>query len=590
MRHIFNSRYTIFILLLGLVCFGLINSYSWEVNDGETLKIISSDGNGYYMYLPNVFIHHNLSKQKIDKRHIIPYNKRAVNKYFVGASLTMSPFFGLGWIWAKCTDQPTDGYSQPFQKSISLAGLFYLLLGVGFSLALLRLYNLKEWAIIVGVLCIVFGTNLLVYAVVSPSMSHVYSFAFIAGFLYFAKRFFLQNKPNLLYLAILFLGVITLIRPLNIIIIFAIPFLAGSWYVFLTSIKSTLKLKPILFSILIFSGILFLQFLAYFLQTGEPILWSYRNEGFYFGNPAILKVLFSFRKGWFIYTPIAFLVLSGSIFLVRKNKFAYGSILFFFILLIYLISSWWNWYYGSSFSQRPFIEFYPLLILLLGLEIDSLKSNWIPVLHLIFIPLISLNLIQSYQYQVGIISSWQMNFEKYKYTFLKTSDEYIDRLGGYADIKPYQAELIPVLVFTEDFETENDNTTRYANFNGNAVSNYSSVKFNTKIEARGTPELVNSRGIFAKISLERLDLNPNASKNALVVIDMSVPEYGSYYYQAFKLNEIPDKPTNKWEEYTYTVDMPPMKSQYDKIAIYVWNYEFGDFYIDNLVVELNSVK
>jgi len=59
-------------------------------------------------------------------------------------------------------------------------------------------------------------------------MSHVYSFAFIAAFLYYIKKFFDEGKTTTVIIAAVCLGIIMLIRPVNLLIILTIPFLAGS--------------------------------------------------------------------------------------------------------------------------------------------------------------------------------------------------------------------------------------------------------------------------------------------------------------------------------------------------------------------------
>ena len=49
----------------------------------------------------------------------------------------MAPFFGLGHLVAKIQGDKLDGYSAPYQKSISLAGIFYLIIGLFFCAKLL---------------------------------------------------------------------------------------------------------------------------------------------------------------------------------------------------------------------------------------------------------------------------------------------------------------------------------------------------------------------------------------------------------------------------------------------------------------------
>ncbi|MCB7372887.1 hypothetical protein LI003_23625, partial [Bacteroides caccae] len=48
------------------------------------------------------------------------------------------------------------------------------------------------------------------------------------------------------------------------------------------------------------------QLIIYRWGTGEFIVYSYTKEGFNFLHPEIIKVLFSYEKGLFVYTPICF--------------------------------------------------------------------------------------------------------------------------------------------------------------------------------------------------------------------------------------------------------------------------------------------
>jgi hypothetical protein len=158
------------------------------------------------------------------------------------------------------------------------------------------------------------------------------------------------------------------------------------------------------------------------MQTGNFIVWSYSNEGFNFKEFHFFDILFSYRKGWFVYTPIMFIaVLGGLITLHRQSGFRFFSGLLFFILVTYILSSWWAWWYGGSFGLRAFIDFYPAFALLLALFINSLraKSLKIFVLFLAFL-CVGLNLFQTKQYINNILPWDGMTKEKYWKIFLKS--------------------------------------------------------------------------------------------------------------------------------------------------------------------------
>ena len=68
-HRISNSYFTIF--LIGLVSVVFVTQFSWKGNDNKAYsRVISSDGVGYYYYLPNTFL-----SKKIDFHNIKIDNK-----------------------------------------------------------------------------------------------------------------------------------------------------------------------------------------------------------------------------------------------------------------------------------------------------------------------------------------------------------------------------------------------------------------------------------------------------------------------------------------------------------------------------------
>src|SRR5690606_11897099 len=112
--------------------------------------------------------------------------------------------------------------------------------------------------------------------------------------------YFLHNKNYNLYSATFFLSLTVLIRPINGLAIFLIPLFLSKEQSIVGAIKK-LSFVNYLVIFLIIGILFFIQSYAWYLQIGEWIIWTYNNEGFYFTHPEITKVLFSFRKGWFIY-------------------------------------------------------------------------------------------------------------------------------------------------------------------------------------------------------------------------------------------------------------------------------------------------
>lgn len=588
------SSLTIF--LIGIICLFLVNKFSWKGDDNKGYtRIISGDGLGYYMYLPNIFINNSISNQEVNNRQILTYKDKAINKYYVGTAITMLPFFTCGYYIASIQNDPLDGYSPPFQKAISIAAIFYLLIGLLFLKMTLTTYNINDYIISFTLILITFGTNLLIYVVESPSMSHVYSFSLISIFIFFSKKYFISNERIYFYATTILVALIILIRPIDGLIVFSLPFLAGSWDNLKKSFLFILNLKSLGFSLVLFSSIIFVQFYINYLQTTDFLVWNYKNEGFLFSNPQLLNVLFSFRKGFFIYTPIALLSFVGLVYLIHKNYFSYLSLLIFFVLLIYFTSSWWNWYYGPSLGQRSFTNFYSLNGILLALFFTYLTSKPIKlVLVISSVLLVGLNLVQSYQYNQKIISSWDMNFEKYKYTFLKTDVKYKNCLGGNNDIWLYQDNRKKIMKIDNDFEVNHEHTSTgkysFEDSRQTQVCDYSNTEFNTSIDIPVDSNFMAKRGLFAEVSIDRYELAENSSSNGHFVIDVSDSIGNTYHYYAFKINEVPSNLSHQWKNYQYTIEITTIKNTTDKIKMYVWNKDKKPFYIDNLSVVIYSIN
>ena len=425
----FNTLTIPFILLVVIWVSANVN---WGDNRWE--RIIKSDGSGYYAYLPAVFIYHDLNFGFFDEvknsKNLSPnlaydyrsnHNGRKINKYYVGTAVAQLPFFAMGHLTNYFFGHPLDGYSVYYLIFIQIATIFYLFVSCYFLRLLLRLYKMKEATISIVLLAMVFGTNVFHYVVNEPSMSHIYSFAFITAFLFFAKKYFETFRANhLIILSVLF-GIIILIRPINALTILILPFLAEDMSRFKKGVYLYFhNFKTLIISLIIFTGIVSIQFIIYKIQTGNFFIYSYKTEGFNFFNPQIINILFSYRKGLFIYTPILFVSLFGGYFLFKKSPFQFYYLFGFLFALTYIFSSWHQWYYGGSFSSRVFIEYFALFAILLGFALENIKKK---ILRKVFVTLIVLLAlvcqIQTYQYRKARIHWYEMNKEKYWDEFLR---------------------------------------------------------------------------------------------------------------------------------------------------------------------------
>jgi hypothetical protein len=396
--------------------------------------VLEADAKGYYAYLPAVFIYHDLNfgffnqiervtyyNPNLYYEYRMPINNKMVDRYFAGTAICLLPFFLAGHAITLVTGQVADGYSYYYTLMVHLGALFYFMLALLGLRNLLRSYLLNEKVIAMSLIAIVFGTNLFYYVVTEFGMSHVYSFTAITWFCVCIRKYFSGYKSKYLVHIGLLLGIIALIRPVNLLAVLAIPFLAGNFDQLLSGFKSLYAKKWFLLLATVgFVILVSIQFIIYKISTGSFIVDSYQKFGFNFLNPQIMNFLFSYRKGMFVYTPLLFLSLTGFIYFFRSSRFQFFALLGFLFIIIYVFSSWFMWFYGGSFSQRVMIEFYPFFAVLLATAIREIKNKFASKVFLGLIMLLILVCqVQTFQYRRMQIHWSDMNKEKYWNVFMR---------------------------------------------------------------------------------------------------------------------------------------------------------------------------
>lgn len=556
--------------------------------------IIASDGLGYYSYLPAFLIDHDVTFSKVTERetkllgydrykpaYLVKFGDRIVNKYFAGEALLLSPFFLLATFFSWIAGIELTGYSFFFQLFTGLGALFYLFLGLYYLKKILQHLRIRPVISAVILVTILLGTNLFYYSMWQPSMSHVYSFFAINGFLWYGCRSI--ERPGIRHLALagLFLGFTVLIRPTNGIVIFLLPFLinSGEEARMLAGYLRQRKTAVLCF-LAAFTLVAAVQPVIWHIQTGHWFIWSYTNEGFLFRHPQISNVLFSYRKGLFIYTPLIFLSLLGCIRLAFGNFTRFFSMALFLVFSTFVIASWWNWYYGDSFGARAFIDYYGIFAILIALLLNHKESKTsIAFMILLFTPFVALNLIQTWQYTHYIINPYSMNKAKYQFVFLKTDSVYQKCLGGNDELPGYTMDMKhPCRVYYTSFEkvsdqwknsfylkTKNAHSGSYTGFM-DSLHQYSATVMLKPDELADYPAV-----FYVEGSVWIRDSIKGASNNAYVVISMdSLDQKGNYWY-GFPVNDVPDNPAGIWRKCRFSLTLPEFRIPGRTLKIYIWD-------------------
>jgi hypothetical protein len=253
-------------------------------------------------------------------------------------------------------------------------------------------------------------------------MSHGYSFALFCIFLFLIEKW--QEKQN--YGTTIFMGLtiglISLIRPTNgIVVILLLFYNITNLKDIRNRIQLFLKNYTKIIAMLLFAFIVWIpQLLCWKSVTGEWLYYSYGNEKFFFNNPQILSVLFGFRKGWLIYTPVMIFALIGVGMLWKTNKKYFYPTVLFLIINIYIVSSWWCWWYGGGFGMRALIESYAILAIPLATFLTWITKQTLHrkiVLWSVVAIISLLSVLHTFRYHYGTIHYDAMTKDSYFYSF-----------------------------------------------------------------------------------------------------------------------------------------------------------------------------
>ncbi|MBU1010545.1 MAG: hypothetical protein KKD74_10445 [Bacteroidetes bacterium] len=396
-------------------------------------KIIADDVLHYYAYLPATFIYHDIELKFVSKNPSAFLDKfwpswspirKNVIMTTMGMSIMYAPAFLVTHAIVMVSGGEADGFSPPYRMGLVIGGWVYLL----FSILILSKLLLKFYSPLASafsLVVVVLGTNLMHYLTAEPTMSHAYSFFLFVVFLWLTQQW--HEKPDYKSAVLLGLvsGLIVLIRPTNVLtgLIFVFWNFKG-WDDLQSKTRLFLQHYPKIIALLLVAIVVWIPQIAYWkFITGSYFYDSYGdNSNFFFNNPQIFNNLFSYRKGWLVYTPIMLAAFAGIGLLWKHQRGHFWPLFIFTVLNIYVVSSWWAWWYGGGFGMRAYVETYALYALGFGAFIQWVlaRRKWLvkaPLLLIITL-LLALNIFQTRQYFFGSIHYVGMTKEAYWHSFL----------------------------------------------------------------------------------------------------------------------------------------------------------------------------
>lgn len=417
----------------------IIGAFTQQLIVHFPTNILAWDTFGAYLYLPATFIYNDPTisdlswvNQVVDQYNNTPYLYQGyltetgnwMIKYPSGFSLIFMPFFFVGHVLAWMTGDLQDGFSAPYQYAILFGHWFYVISGlVVIRKVLLNFFSDK--IVFVLLVALFFGTNYFYTVISMPAMPHGYLFFFYGLIIWFTIKWHKStNTKNSVFLA-LSLGLATLARASEIIAILIPMF----WDVYskesfkekIRFLKDNRKQFFTVVIVFIFCGLP--QLLYWKSVSGHFFVDSYNNpgEGFDFLSPHTLDYLFSYRKGWLLYTPMMLFAIGGMFIIFRKNKNIALSIIVFTVFNILLLSSWTCWWYAESFGQRSIVQSYVVLLIPMGyFFVEVFKKDKIrPIVYGGIVCFFCfLNIFQTWQANNGLIDLSRMTKSAYWSNFL----------------------------------------------------------------------------------------------------------------------------------------------------------------------------
>jgi hypothetical protein len=379
-------------------------------------RAIGSDGWGYYLQLPAIFIHgdphlvflnspdlpQDVLQYRSPNQHwqgLSAHGAGYLDKYAFGPAVLQLPFFLIALAIGHVQYANVNGFERTFQIANAVSAAVYFGLGCFLIYRACQLrYDRLPSALALA--ATILATNVLFYASADGSYSHVYGYCILAGLVYLTLwRVESGQQPTRAAFVLfgLLMGLAVMVRPTNAVygllfLVFARgapsrELLIGASCAFLAS---AIAASP--------------QMVLWYVTTGEPIYYSYPGEGFKWLSPELRNYLFSIRKGVFFWHPLYLLMILALLKAWLQRPWETAVTLLIVVLALYIGASWGDYTFGDSFGSRQSVELLPILqVPLCGAIAWLLPSRWKWPAAALAVVLIALNAAHFRGYRYGTL-------------------------------------------------------------------------------------------------------------------------------------------------------------------------------------------
>lgn len=575
---------------------------------------LSWDVLGYYLHLPAIFIYNDHSLNDIGwiEQLQVQYNFTGtlyqigrgpsgdpIFFFLTGMAIFYLPWFLVAHYAAAFLGYPADGFSLPYQYTLAIGNVIYTLLALIYMRkVLLKFFNDRLAAFLLVVL--VLGTNYLHFVTIKNLETANVLFLLIVLVLYNTIQWHETHKLKNIAAIAVFSVLAGLVKPSEVLVIL-IPVFWGvySRKTFHQKFRLLLKYRSQIFISASLAFVLAIpQMIYWYSETGWFIYDSYKNPGvgLDFFSPHIINVLFSFKKGWLIYTPVMWFALFGLMVLYFKNKVVFGPAVIYCFFAFYLLASWTEWWYGASYSIRPMISLYPILLIAFGYFLKWLSNQWlwlrITTLSLIVL-LLFLNLFQTWQFNNYILDAFGTTKAYYFAVFGKTkiAPETRNLLSMQ---RPFSGDAIfndpgnykIRELYSEDFESlagKDGLEWSYTQINGKSLRIDGNVRYSPEFKMR-YKEITHADHLWIRARIDIL--LPEGYNDILPELALMFDRReGSYHYRSYKVDTSEIKPGN-WSALQIDYLTPFIRSKRDFFKCHIYNQGNTPFLVDNFKIEI----
>ncbi len=281
-----------------------------------------------------------------------PTTNRCSIKYPMGVALLRLPLTAAFVDWSQAqVPHPSEGEHRMVLVAGSLAVLAIFL----FSFLAAFNWTGCESSSTFASLFVILGCGLLHYGTFDAGFSHIYS-----AFLFSILLWLISRRPRqateacCAFFLALFLVQVRNTNIFPLIFIFLWKFSRQNFKFLRNPFYLALGVGALA------GGLLQLGLNHYWAQSFHLSNYEAR-ESFSWGEPKFLKILFSYAKGFFLYSPLALVILLKVFWrkpLAPEKLFLAGLFLFY----AYLNSVWFDWAFGGGFGHRAFVDISVFLI------------------------------------------------------------------------------------------------------------------------------------------------------------------------------------------------------------------------------------